>query len=105
MKLVFSVLMFLMALVAVAEGPTQYQDMWTGSYGRLPWATTEWDASVAAYEAAHVPASSETTVLLPSFLVATGTAATFAPQVEYVEVSDLMSLSTLIRPGLMLMVR
>ena len=104
MRIVFSVLMFLTALAAVADGPTKYEDMWTGSYSSLPWATTQWDDSVAAYEAAHVPASAETTVLLPGFLVATGTAATFAPQVEYVEVSDLMSLSTLIRPGLLLFV-
>ena len=105
MRHIFSVLLFLTALSAVADGPTSYSDMWTGSYGSLSWATSEWNDSVAAYEAAHVPASSETTVLLPSFLVATGTAATFAPQVEYVEVSDLMSLSTLIRPGLLLMLR
>ena len=105
MKHFFAVLMFLTALAAVADGPTSYSDMWTGSYGSLPWATIEWNDSVAAYEAAHVPASAETTVLLPGFLVATGAAATFAPQVEYVEVSDLMALSTLIRPGLMILVK
>lgn len=105
MRLVFSVLMLLTALAAVADGPAKYEDMWTGSYGSLPWAETAWNDSVAAYEAAHAPAAAETTVLLPGFLVATGTAATFAPQVEYVEVSDLMALSTLIRPGLMILVK
>lgn len=105
MRHIFSVLLFLTALAAVADGPTSYSDMWTGSYGSLSWATSEWNDSVAAYEAAHVPASAETTVLLPGFLVATGTAAAFAPQVEYVEVSDLTALSTLIRPGLMILVK
>lgn len=108
MKQAFAILMAMAALTlfAEAEGPTKYEDMYSGTYGNLAWPTSEYDSSMAAWKAAHAPSSGEGAVIFaPTFLMATGVADSFTPQVVYAECSNFIKLSTLIRPGLLLFLR
>ena len=104
--ILLSVFLTLSTALAWADGPTQASDMYSGSYSNLPWPTSEYDSSMAAWKAAHAPSSGEGAVIFaPTFLMATGVADSFTPQVVYAECSNFIKLSTLIRPGLLLFVR